>query len=162
MANINGVIGGHPDFTVTSAGEGRVFALGDMAQGDDGSYWVYCLADEALEQYDVVQIASDFGIQAVDTTATANAFGLSVGVVAVAVASGEYCWVQRSGVATANVRTNASATTQLNSTTVTGFLDDDQTTGAENINGVALFSTATASGGYSVNLNWPTVGSTLA
>lgn len=162
MAIINGVIGGHPDFTVASTEQDRRFALGDHAIGDDGSMWVYCEADEAVEQYDAVQIASDWGIQAVDTTATANAFGLWVGVVPVAFASGDYGWVQRSGIATVNVKTNCSATTQLNSTAVTGYLDDDQTTGAENINGIVTFATITASASTSAILNFPVVGTTLA
>ena len=162
MANINSVIGGHPTFTVTSsANEGREFALGDTAMGDDGSCWVYVEADEAIVQYDVVLIAEDFGVSAVDTTGSANAFGQSCGVAPVAFASGDYGWVQVAGKATANVLINASATSQLNSTGTDGFLDDDQTTGAENIDGIVLFSTATAAGGYSVNLRFPVVGATL-
>lgn len=161
MANINGVIGGHPDFTVTSSQQDRRFGLGDHAIGDDGSMWVYCEADEALEASDVVQIASDWGMQAVDTTATANAFGLWVGVVKVAFASGEFGWVQRSGIANVNVKTNCSATSQLNSTAETGYLDDDQTTGAENIDGIVTFATITASASTSAILNFPVVGTTL-
>ena len=161
MANMYGVIGGHPDFTITStANEGREFALGDVAMGSDGSCWVYVEADEAIAAADAVLIASDWGVQKVDTTSTANAFGQWVGVAKVAFASGDYGWVQRSGIADLNVRTNCSATSQLNSTSVSGFLDDDSTTGAENINGIVTFATITASASTSAILNFPVVGTT--
>ena len=164
MAFANSLIGAGTDFAQTRTdNEGYSFGLGDIAFGSDGSAWIHVVADEAITGagYAVV-IHEDFGIEMVDTTSTATAFGQMVGVPAVAFASGEYGWVQVLGTCVVRGAASAAANTALNSTATAGQVDDDATEGAEVIDGV-VFTTAVggAAATQAAMLVWPKVGATL-
>lgn len=164
MAFINGVIGGSADFASTRTdNEGYAFGLGDIAFGSDGSAWVYVVADEAITGAGyAVLVHEDWGVEMVDTTSTASAFGQMVGVPAVAFASGDYGWIQVLGVCVVRGAASAAANTAINSTATPGQVDDDATAGAEVIDGM-IFTTAVggAAATQAAFLVWPKVGATL-
>jgi hypothetical protein len=138
------------------------FALLDVTQDEDGNEFLYVQANGALDAQDVVIVDETGQAVVASTTTSATAFGDKAGVVNIAFADNDYGWVQRSGPTTANVLANCAANTAINTTATDGTLDDDATSGAEVITGIAL---TTANGGSTAAaacmLNFPTVGATL-
>lgn len=122
--------------------------------------YMYVLADEAITAEAAVIIPEDYGVEMVDTTSTASAFGDRVGVSNIAIASGSYAWVQIYGGTTLSVATSCAANTAINSTATAGRLDDDATTGAEVIDGLVTTG-AESSNSAAALLNYPSVGATL-
>lgn len=164
MAYIYGVVGGTADTAITRTdNEGYAFALGDMAMGSDGSTWVYVVADEAITGAGYICIIhEDWGVEMADLTSSASAFGQLCGVPATAFASGDYGWVQVTGVCNVFGGANCAANTAINTTATPGLLDDNAATGAEVIDRVVF---TTAVGGSNATqaafITWPTVGATL-
>lgn len=128
-------------------------------QNNDKEY-IYVLADEAITATSAVVIPEDHGVEMVDTTSTASAFGDRVGVANTALTSGYYGWVQIYGATTLNVATSCAANKAINSTATAGRLDDDATSGAEVINGIVTTG-AESSNAAAAILTYPTVGATL-
>lgn len=157
------VIGANYSATLSSAerlNSGKGFGLGDLSTDQDGNVWIYCQATAAVTANFFVIITAAFG--ATQITTTNGLLGLRVGVPAAAMASGDYGWVQVFGPATVQVLASAAANTRLNTTATGGALDDDGTTGAKEIRGVALTANRAASAGTApAVLNYPQVGATL-
>lgn len=96
------------------------------------------------------------------TTAPGTGAGKAVGVARVALASGEYGFVQIYGAGTVRVAASAAAYTLLNSTATAGQIDDDATAGAEVIDGITLdTANGGAAGAVAAFINFPKVGRTL-
>ena len=141
------------------------FGLGDTGAQKEGQEGVYVEADEAIAAGDVCVIQDDFGVALADNTSTAPAAGQGAmaGVAAVAMASGEFGWLLRCGQFTVPdlaAATGAVAYTILNGTATGGTVDDDATTGAEEIIGIVL-TTTESSGVAPFSLNYPYVGLTI-
>ena len=139
------------------------FALGTRLVGDEGSEFVYVQADAGgvTGAGYVVLIDEAWSADMIDTTNSASGFQQLVGVALAAFTASYYGWVQVKGVANIRVAANAAANAKLNSTATAGQIDDDQTAGSEDIDGIAL---TTANGGSAATaegvLNHPTVGAT--
>lgn len=146
---------------LTSNTADALFELGTRHYDQNtGKEYVYVLADEAITAAAAVVIPEDHGVEMVDTTSTASAFGDRVGVANTALTSGYYGWVQIYGATTLSVGSSCAANTAINSTATAGRLDDDATTGAEVINGIVTTG-AESSNLAAAILTYPTVGATL-
>lgn len=110
----------------------------------------------------VVLINRTFAADMIDTTNSATARGLLVGVAPAAVAASGYFWAQVWGAASIRVAASAAAAVALNTTATAGQVDDDATTGAEVVENLVL---TTANGGAAGTaagfLTYPTVRATL-
>ena len=151
-------------FWDSSASEIPEFEVGDLGADEDGKIYQFVRANGALDTVgDVVLIDETGDATPVTTTTSAPAAGqgLPAGVVVVAVADNDWCWVQRHGVVSAiNVGTSAAVHTQLNSTASGGRLDDDATAGAEVIVGITTTAAESSNSAAGI-LNWPYAGRTL-
>jgi hypothetical protein len=118
------------------------FPLGTIDEGNNGSEFVYILANSAIAQYDAVGIdTSNGGDPLTKTHADA---GRDVGAAQVAIASGSYGWVQRRGRGgKVNVLANTAAGAALYTTATAGKLSDT-TTSQTKVTGIV---TTTANGG---------------
>jgi hypothetical protein len=140
------------------------FALGTTVKLEEGGEAIYVQASGALtgEGY-VALIDKDFQAALIDTTLSATAFGLRVGVAQVAFADNAYGWLVTKGETQLRVNASAAANVALNTTATAGQLDDDGTAGAEIVTGailtVARGGTAGLAQGY---LTGTTVGATIA
>lgn len=139
-------------------------ALGTVADGTDGSKWVYVLFGvggvTALGY--VVVVDEDF--LAVMMSNTVGALGDKIAVAPAVAAAGDYGWVQMYGTCDdIQVSASAAANVPLASTVTAGQLDDAVAAPTKNITGMWLTTarggTAGTAPGY---LNWPTVGTTNA
>jgi len=150
--------GADPTRTTTDA----EFALNDVVSDGKGSVFVYIQASEALTDTSAVIITEAGASEMVDTTSTASAFGDRVGIVSAAFLINEFGWAQTYGpVSAVNVATSAAANVAINSTGTAGRLDDDASSGAEIITGIAL-TAAESSNAAPAILNYPVVGGTIA
>lgn len=120
------------------------FAVGTTATGTNGTKWVFCLASAAIALGDVVQITSAFA--ATGITTTNGLFGDQVGVAgAVAIASGDYGWIQIYGKCDAiNVKASCLPNVQLATTATAGSIDDATATGGKKITNIIITATNTA------------------
>lgn len=140
----------------------RQVPLGTVVKGTDGSEWVLGKANTAVTAGYACVLDTSWGADHITTTNGLR--GLLVGVAQVDIAALSYGWFQRSGKASVGVRVlaSAAANARLNTTATAGALDDDATTGAKEILGIAL---TTANGGSTAlaaaMLNFPAVGVTL-
>lgn len=150
--------------TATNAPEnpGPPFSVGTIMNGTNDSQYVFVKAAAAITLGYVCVIDSAYNAQGI-TTALAL-LGKLVGVAPVAIASGSYGWLQRSGTCDGGIL--AVANTQPNvgilATTTAGVVDDVTTTGNKNITGLILNATngtSTTSVGVGI-LNYPVVGTT--
>ena len=108
--------------------------LGQLAFNSDGTVWVYCEADAAINAMDVVIIHSDGGAQAITATlgAVGTGLGKTVGVVAEtlsqSIATGDFFWACRYAPAIAGIKFNAVASVEdyeeLYTSGTTGHLTD--------------------------------------
>jgi len=134
------IIGANINLTGTTA----LFAPGTIFQSHDNKTYVYVKASAAIVAADVCTYDETF-ITVVAPISTSNdAKGDRVGVAPVAVASGEYAWLQTQGVVTLNVLASCAANVRLNTTATVGSLDDDATAGSLPVEGLVL---TTARGG---------------
>jgi len=140
------------------------FKLGQRAEGQDNSEWIYVQADSGGvtgEGY-VVLLDENYAADMIDTTNSASAFGQRVGVAKTAVSADQFFWVQVRGRAKIRGAAEAAANATLNTTGTAGELNDDGTAGAEAIDGLILTTAVGATAGVAEGiLNDPTVGATL-
>ena len=164
MVSTNFAVDGTLGVNVTEISTTEDRTLGDRVTGNDGSTFVFVQANGAItgDGY-VVLIDETWQADMIDTTNSATGFGQQVGVARVAFADNDYGWIQISGVANIRVLANAAANAQLNSTATAGVLDDDATSGAEEVSGVAA---TTAAGGVEATvegyLSFPVITITIA
>jgi hypothetical protein len=140
--------------------EGKGFGLGDRYVNHDGKEFVFVQADGAISANDVVIITEAYQADQADTTNSASAFGDLVGVAPFAFADDDFGWVQVKGPCSVNVATGCAANVKLNTTGTAGRVDDDATTGAEEILGLVTTG-AEASNVAAAMLNYPTVSATI-
>lgn len=136
------LIGTHFSFTISTANlvnSGKNFTLGTVAEGPGGKQYVYVQSASAIAAYDVVHIPSDTNIAAGLTTAL-SAASEGIGVAPVAIASGEYGWVQIYGPTKVSVAGACAKSVTLYSTTTAGRLDDATASNYE-IRGIQILST---------------------
>ncbi len=140
---------------------GPPFVLGDIVSGTGDSEFVFVKASAAITLGDVVQITTAFNASAVTTSA--GSFGLLLGVAPVAIASGAYGWVQRSGYCSGGIRVVGSTgdNVQLYTTTVGGVISSAATTGNKTISGIIITATAgSTTGAVAGIINKPVMGVT--
>lgn len=145
-----------------NTGQLAPLALGQIAEGTDGSTWVYVKAGTGgvTGLGYVVVIDEDF--TALMMSNSVGGLGDKIGVAPVAASLGDYFWAQVYGTCD-DIRVSAScaANVVLASTTTAGEIDDSVTTPTKNITGITL---TTARGGTAGNapgmLNFPVVGTT--
>ena len=160
MATVIGANYAAPMSAAEAVLSGKSFSVGDLSEDSVGNVWMYVQASAAVAANYFVVISTTF--TAAQITTTNGLRGLRVGSPAVAMASGEFGWVQIYGPSTVQVLASAAANARLNTTATGGALDDDATTGAKEITGVALTAARAASAGTApAILNYPTVGATL-
>ena len=156
MAKItSGLIGAN--FTATDGTTPR-FALGTIAQTDDGGEVVYCISSGAVSQYALCGINEDFDVYMMTTALAAQSDRL--GFPQIAFAAGEYGWVYTRG-SNIKVRTKASATadSQLWTTASAGVVDDATAASALKLDGMVLVASASTAAngaaGIEVKASWP-------
>jgi len=110
-------------------------AIGTRMVGNDNSTWLYVTAGSAIAQYDVV--STDEAYSGIPATKAAIDDGHIIGVAPAAISSGEYGWVQLTGVVTMNVLASAAADVTLYSSATAGSLDDTSTSQTA-VNGLFL------------------------
>lgn len=146
--------------TGTSSDQGNEFLLGSILTGVDGDEWIYCHAQEILTANNAVVIHETFEVENIDVTITASTFSHLCGVCETTCADNDFLWIKISGETNINVATSAAANLQLNSTAVSGRVDDNLLAGSEAINNMIL--TAAESSNVAVGyLRRPSVGLTL-
>jgi len=146
---------------ITAGGKG--FAVGDTYVDNAGNGYTFIQAAGAITGAGfVVRFGVDF--QATMLSTANDARGDRVGVALGAIASGEFAWVQTSGVfANVQVLASCAANARLNTTATAGALDDDGTAGAEVIDHLVLTTARAASQGNAPGLgsNNAAIGVTL-
>ena len=155
-------VGANPTLRTTTAD----FELLDKHFDEDGRCFVYVQANGAVAINDLALITEAGQAAPASTTNTATARGDRVGVATAAFADNEYGWLAVYGTGTdilVNVLASAAANVPLNSTATAGSLDDDGTSGAETIDGLVIITADGGSGSaIQAELDWPTVGATIA
>ncbi len=161
MVNTNYSISGCLGVDVDRADASLEFSLGDHLAGNDGAVFVYCSANGAVTANDVCLLPQDWDADALDTTNSASALGEKVGVGMGTLTDNQYGWFMICGTHDSiNVGSSAAANAQLNSTATAGRIDDDATTGSEDVERLFL-TTAESSGNTAPGvLTHPTVGAT--
>ena len=128
-------------------------AIGTRMMGTDSSTWLYITAGSAIAQYDVVTVTEAFS--GVPCTKALIDDGHIVGVAPEAISSGEYGWVQLTGVVTMNVLASAAADVTLYSSATAGSLDDASTSQTA-VNGLFLTTARGGTAGSAPGLGtWP-------
>ncbi len=137
-------------------------ALGHVADGTDGSKWVYVFfgSGGVTGLGYVVVIDEDFG--AVMMSNSVGGMGDKIAVAPVAAAAGDYGWVQVYGTCDSiRVAASCAANVVITSTTNAGELDDAAGTGTKNLTGIVLTTARSATAGLAPGeLNFPVVGTT--
>jgi hypothetical protein len=141
---------------------GKGFGLGDRYVRGDGTEYVFVQANGAVTGAGYVCYL-DSSYQAAMLSTSNDAYGNLVAIPLAAFADDDYGWMQVKGPCGAiRVAASAAANVRLNSTATAGQIDDDGTTGAMEIRGIAL---TTANGGAAATapgmLNYPVIGATL-
>lgn len=145
-----------------NTGQLAPLALGQVAEGTDGSKWVYCLAGVGGVTGLGYAVVIDEAFGAVMMSNSVGGFGDKIGISPVAASAGDFFWAQVYGTCDdIRVSASAAANVPLASTANAGELDDAVGAGTKNITGIIL---TTARGGTAGNapgmLNFPTVGTT--
>lgn len=148
--------------TFTSTTDGKSFAPGTRVTDRGEKVYVLVKASAAIAQYDVVTVDETYITTVAPLSTSNDARGDIVGVAPVAIASGEYGWVQIYGPCTMNVLASCAANVRINTTATGGSLDDDGTVGSMQVEGIYLTAARAASNGSAAGiLNYPIVGVTL-
>lgn len=139
----NGLAGARFLVTTTTA----LFALGQIAKGNNGSEWIYVQANTAVTGPGYVCVVDTqttaFGADMITTSNASK--GMRVAVPGVAFAALDYGWMQTDGYCAAvRANTSAGANVQMNTTATAGQLDVDGSTGTKKIDTIVL---TTAIGG---------------
>lgn len=159
---MNAIVGANLDSTFTSTTDGKSIAVGTRFTDRAEKVYVMVKASAAIAQYDVVTFDETYNTTVAPLSTSNDARGDMVGVAPVAVASGEYGWVQIYGPCTMNVLASCAANVRLNTTATGGSLDDDGAVGSVQVEGVYLTAARAASNGSAAGiLNYPIQGVTL-
>lgn len=137
------------------------FPVGTLAEGENGSLFVYGLAGAAFALGQVGVLSA--GWTATLVTTAASPFGNRLAVAPVDIASGQYGWFQYGGVCPAiQVAASCAANVRLNTTATAGQIDDDGTGGAKTASGIVLTTAKSAAAGTAPGVLFgPTVGATI-
>ena len=139
------------------------FKVGQRGVDSSAKEYVYIHAKGIAVIGDVMAIDEAFEADQLTITVSAPGVGqgLALGVAVVALADNEFGWVQIYGVVAAiNVATSAAAHTLLNATATVGRIDDERTTGSEEVLGIT--TTAAESSNLAAGiLNYPYIGLTI-
>ena len=140
------------------------FVLGTIGFSNDGKYYRYVKAGEAITQYAASLIDSSFNIVMATTTTSAPdaGQGKAVCVPQIALTNAYYGWALVDGVGVVLGAASCVKFTELNTIATDGTLDDDKTSGAEVINGIVFTVTLTGAAATSAIIYYPSVGRTLA
>ena len=127
--------------------------IGTRMVGTDSSEWLYITAGSAIAQYDAVTVTE--GYSGVPCTKALIDDHHIFGVAPEAISSGEYGWVQLTGVVTINVLASCAADVQLFSSATAGSLDDASTSQTA-VNGIVLTTARSGTAGSAASLmTWP-------
>ncbi len=159
------VIGANPSLTYTATEiqqSGKGFSVNDRMVDQSGAEWLFVLAGVGGLTASYVAIVDEAG-GAIMVTSTNGAYGDRAGVPLVAIAASSYGWVQIYGACAAvQVSASCAANVRINTTATAGQLDDDGTSGAEPLLGLALTTARAASAGTApAFLSYPLFGTTL-
>lgn len=149
--SVSGVIGVALSNTDTSP----QYALGTTVNLDNGGQAFYVQAGGAVAAYDAVSVKNDD--TAVSLTTTTSAGTKRVAWAQVAIASGEYGWVQTGSGVTANLAASCQPNVPLYTTATAGVLDDAVVSGGLVLGVVATTSVVTA-GPAAVVAGYPHIG----
>ena len=128
---------------------GPPFAAGTRTVGSDETEWIYCVAEEAITQYNAVGVDLSDGSAGKLTKAMADA-GRQIAFCQVSgVDSGEYFWAQTKGQGTITLKNSCLPNVPLYTTASAGMLDDTSASQTR-VYGVRSTDTATASGAAKV------------
>jgi hypothetical protein len=128
-------------------------AIGTRLTGTASSEWLYVTAGSAIAQYDVVTV--DEAYSGIPCTKASIDDHHIVSVAPAAISSGEYGWVQLTGVLTMNVLASAAADVQLYSSATAGSLDDASSSQTA-VNGIVLTTARAGTDGSAPGLaTWP-------
>jgi hypothetical protein len=144
-------------------GGGKGFSVNDTYVDNAGNDYTFIVAGGAITGAGFV-VTIDAAGSATMLSTSNDARGNRVGVALGAIASGEYAWVQTSGIfANIQVLASCAANTRLNTTATAGALDDDGTAGSFVIDHIVLTTARAASQGNSpgVAANSAAVGAVL-
>jgi hypothetical protein len=122
------------------------FKLGTMAEGTDGSKWIYVKANSAITQY--MWVGIDYAFLANPGTKTHLDSGRRPGLAQVAFSANEYGWVATRGGNNelyVKAKNSCAISVALYSTATAGYVDDTSASQTL-INGLVLTDTSTASG----------------
>ena len=136
---------------------GPPFTVGTVSKATGNGEFVFVLAGSAISLGDCCLITpATQSAAAITTTLATGAEGEQVGFAQVAIASGAYGWLQRSG-ACSNISVAAGCASDaiLYTTATAGVLDDAVTTGI--INGVVITTLTTPAAAVPGTLNQPVV-----
>lgn len=139
------------------------YVLGTVASSNDGNYYQYVKAGEAITQYATCLIDENYNIVMATTTTSAPdaGQGKAVCVPQIALTNAYYGWVLVKGTGSVLGAASCVKYTELNTTATAGTLDDDATAGAEVISGIVFDTTLTGAAATSAVINYPFVGRTL-
>jgi hypothetical protein len=146
---------------ITAGGKG--FSVNDTYVDNAGNDYTFIVAGGAITGAGFV-VTIDAAGSATMLSTSNDVRGNRVGVALGAIASGEYAWVQTSGIfANIQVLASCAANTRLNTTATAGALDDDGTAGSFVIDHIVLTTARAASQGNSpgVAANSAAVGAVL-
>jgi hypothetical protein len=146
---------------ITASGKG--FSVNDTYVDNAGNDYTFIVAGGAITGAGFV-VTIDAAGSATMLSTSNDVRGNRVGVALGAIASGEYAWVQTSGIfANIQVLASCAANTRLNTTATAGALDDDGTAGSFVIDHIVLTTARAASQGNSpgVAANSAAVGAVL-
>jgi hypothetical protein len=145
-----------------NTGQLAPLALGQTADGTDGSKWVYCLAGVGGVTGLGYVVVMDEAFGAVMMSNSVGGLGDKIGVAPTSAAAGDYIWIQVYGTCD-DIRVSAScaANVPLASTVTAGEIDDAVATPTKNLTGIILTTARAASAGNAPGLlNYPVVGTT--
>lgn len=160
MANTHYLTSGKIGAEVDLPGSTAKFALGEIALGDGGTEWIYCISSGAITAYDLVGINEDFDAYAMTSTLAAQSD--RIGLAQSAFTAGQYGWIALRGT-DIKVRTKASAAAdaQLWTTASAGVVDDATAAGALKVDGMVLVAAAgtaaNGSAGIATKAAWPAI-----
>lgn len=157
------LVGASPADTVLSGTtkEGKGFGLGDRLTTHDGKEYVWLRASAAITGAGYACFVTTANLATMLSTSN-DARGNLVAIAPAALATGDEGWFQIGGFSSVRVLASCAANARLNTTATAGAFDDDATTGAMAIDGIAL-STANggAEGTVAAILNYPQIGVTI-
>lgn len=156
------VILSKPGVTLETADTVPQGPLGDLVYGSNSSAFEYVKFTSVATGVAAGLASIDKDGNAVSATSTLSLGGQRVGVLRSAPTTGQYCWVQRLGMALVSTPNAVSANVLLNTIATAGAIDDDATGGTKNIVGMRLATASAGGAGVTAEayLNWPYVGAT--